>query len=79
MRQPYRVLALGGDGIGPEVLASGLAVLEAITHRGGLSLTIKEDLIHGAAWEARGVFCRDECLKGRRHDSRPPAAAPADL
>ncbi|MEM7224505.1 MAG: 3-isopropylmalate dehydrogenase [Pseudomonadota bacterium] len=58
----FEILALGGDGIGPEVLAAGLAVAEAATVGSGIQLNIKEDLLHGAAWEAYGTFCRDETL-----------------
>ncbi|KIC07390.1 hypothetical protein RA19_24045 [Leisingera sp. ANG-M1] len=56
------ILALGGDGIGPEVLEAGLAVAEAVASRSGIALNITEDLLHGAAWEAHGTFCTDETL-----------------
>ena len=29
----YKLLALGGDGVGPEVLESGLSILEAISKK----------------------------------------------
>ena len=62
----FHILALGGDGIGPEVLAAGLAVAEAAARLGGLRLEVAEDLLHGAAWEAHGTFCRDETLAAAR-------------
>ena len=62
MADEVSILALGGDGIGPEVVAAGLAVLEAT----GLRLRVSEDLLHGAAWDRWGTFCRDETLAAAR-------------
>jgi 3-isopropylmalate dehydrogenase len=57
-----KILALGGDGIGPEVVASGLALLDVAAASGGLKLDVTEDLLHGAAYDRYGTFCRDETL-----------------
>ena len=57
-----KVLALGGDGIGPEVVASGLRLLDAVARAEGVKVDIAEDLLHGAAWDTYGTFCRDETL-----------------
>ncbi len=57
-----RLLALGGDGIGPEVLACGLAVAAAACQQTGIRLRVRHDLLHGAAWEVHGTFCREETL-----------------
>ena len=59
----FALLALGGDGIGPEVLAAGLAVADAACLGTDIHLNIQEDLLHGAAWDAYGSFCREETLK----------------
>lgn len=59
----FKILALGGDGVGPEVLAAGLRVADAAATRGGLSISVDEDLLHGAAWDAYGVFCREETVE----------------
>ncbi|MBE1283256.1 MAG: 3-isopropylmalate dehydrogenase [Rhodobacteraceae bacterium] len=56
------ILALGGDGIGPEVLNAGLTVAEAVAAAEGLRLTIQEGLLHGAAWDTHGTFCADDTL-----------------
>lgn len=61
-RDRFTVLALGGDGIGPEVVNAGLEVLEAAADAAGLRIEVEEDLLHGAAWERYGTFCRDETL-----------------
>ncbi len=66
MADPFKLLALGGDGIGPEVVACGLRLVGAVAAQEGLSVGVQEDLLHGAAWEAHGTFCRDETLAAAR-------------
>ena len=64
------VLALGGDGIGPEVLDAALKVLDVAATSIHLSLDISEDLLHGSAWEKYGTFIRPETLeKARQSDA----------
>ena len=60
---PLKILALGGDGIGPEVVSSGLQVLEAVTGTLSLKVDITEDLLHGAAWDVHGTFIRPETIR----------------
>ena len=60
------MLALGGDGIGPEVVGAGVEVLLAVAKSEGLRIEIEEDLLHGAAWERYGTFCRDETVMRAR-------------
>lgn len=62
----YHILALGGDGIGPEVVASGLELLEAVAAAENLSIEVQEDVLHGKAWEQYGTFCREETLAAAR-------------
>ena len=40
-----RLIALAGDGIGPEITAATLAVLRAASERFGLDLHIVEDVV----------------------------------
>jgi isocitrate/isopropylmalate dehydrogenase len=47
----YRIAAIGGDGIGPEVLAEGVKALEAVAG-GGLRFTFETAEV-GAALHAR--------------------------
>ena len=61
-RDRFTVLALGGDGIGPEVVNAGLEVLQAAADAAGLRVEVEEDLLHAAAWERYGTFCRDETV-----------------
>ena len=65
-RDRFTVLALGGDGIGPEVVNAGLEVLLAAADTAGLKIEVEEDLLHGAAWERYGTFCRDETISRAR-------------
>lgn len=58
----FKILALGGDGIGPEVLKAGLQVAQAVAAQAGTVLDIEHDLLHGAAWEAHGTFCREQTV-----------------
>ena len=66
MANACKILALGGDGIGPEVVASGLRLLETIAAIEALKIEIEEDRLHGAAWDAYGTFCRDQTLVAAR-------------
>ena len=66
MTGALKLLALGGDGIGPEVTACGLRLVEAAAGQAGLAVEVREDLLHGAAWDAYGTFCRDETLAAAR-------------
>lgn len=66
MPERFTLLALPGDGIGPEVTQAALRVVDAAASRAGLAIDIEEDLLHGAAWEAYGTFCREETLAAAR-------------
>ena len=61
-----RLLALGGDGIGPEILEQGLRVAQHSAAREGIDLVVTHGLLHGASWEANGTFCTDEVLEAAR-------------
>ena len=49
------ILALPGDGIGPEVLRAAVTVLEAVGRRFGHEIDLVEGLVGGAAIARRGV------------------------
>jgi 3-isopropylmalate dehydrogenase len=92
MAETLKVLALGGDGIGPEVVDAGLKLLDAALAGTGLRLAVDEDLLGGASWEAHGTFCRDEVAErakaadavlvgavgGPKWDSKEIAGDPAE-
>jgi len=56
------VLILPGDGIGPEITAEAVKVLEALKASDGLELNMTEDLVGGAAYDAHGVPLTDETM-----------------
>jgi 3-isopropylmalate dehydrogenase len=49
-----RIVVLAGDGVGPEVTAEAVRVLEAVSARDDLGLTFEDALIGGAAYDAAG-------------------------
>jgi 3-isopropylmalate dehydrogenase len=53
--QQYRITLLPGDGIGPEIMAVAVEVLDAIAAKTGISFEFSEALIGGAAIDATGV------------------------
>ncbi|MGK7870427.1 3-isopropylmalate dehydrogenase [Falsiroseomonas sp. E2-1-a20] len=52
--RPVHILALGGDGIGPEVTGQALRVLRHMQARHGLDLVIEEMPYGNAVWRATG-------------------------
>jgi 3-isopropylmalate dehydrogenase len=65
-----KILALGGDGIGPEVVQAALGVLEVAADSIGRDFDLSEDLLHGAAWEKYGSFIHPQTLaKARASDA----------
>ena len=58
-----KILALGGDGIGPEILEEGIRLAEHLSTTAGLPLDIESGLLHGASYEEHGSFCTDEVLE----------------
>ena len=49
-----KVLVLPGDGIGPEIVAEAVKVLECLRQEQGLDLEIEYGLVGGAAYDAKG-------------------------
>lgn len=57
-----QILVLPGDGIGPEITAEALKVLEALMVSDGLDIALTEDLVGGAAYDVHGVPLTDETM-----------------
>ena len=49
------VLVLPGDGIGPEIVTEAVKVLNALSTKYGLALTLSEGLVGGASIDVHGV------------------------
>ena len=62
----YRVAALPGDGVGPEVVAQARRVLDAAGVAFGFEIAWSEHLVGGSAIDAYGVPFRDEDLAACR-------------
>jgi 3-isopropylmalate dehydrogenase len=54
MSRSFQLAVLPGDGIGPEVMAQALAVLDAVAAKSGLAFTYSHQLVGGAAIDATG-------------------------
>ncbi len=46
-----KIAILAGDGIGPEIMAEALKVLDIVQKKGGMRFEFREALVGGAAWE----------------------------
>ena len=57
------IVVLPGDGIGPEVTAEAVRVLEAVARKGGHAFTFSERLMGGCAIDAHGVALTPEVLQ----------------
>ncbi len=62
MRKNYTLTVLPGDGIGPEIMAEVHKVIRWLEDNAGISFTLHEDDIGGAAYERYGVPLADETL-----------------
>jgi 3-isopropylmalate dehydrogenase len=58
----YRLVVVGGDGIGPEVITGGVRVVEAASRVFGFSVDWTPILVGGVAIDAFGTGIRDEDL-----------------
>jgi len=61
-----RIATLPGDGIGAEVVAEGIKVLEAVAERYGHSFSYEEGLIGGCAIDATGTALPEDTLEACR-------------
>lgn len=56
------VLILPGDGIGPEITAEAVKVLNKLVETDGLDIAMEEDLVGGAAYDVHSVPLADETM-----------------
>ena len=61
-----KIVALAGDGIGPEIMGAGLEVLEALAKKTGFVYEIDRRPFGGAGIDAAGYPLPDETLKASR-------------
>lgn len=86
----FRIAVLAGDGIGPEVMAEALAVLEAVGQKSQCHFKFEEKLVGGAAIDAVGTALPEDTLRacedsdailfgsvgGPKWEKLPPAQQP---
>ena len=65
----FDIAVLPGDGIGPEVTAQAMRILEAAAETFGLDIALSQHLIGGAAIEAAGKPLPDETLEACQNAS----------
>jgi 3-isopropylmalate dehydrogenase len=66
MATTYRIASIGGDGVGPEVIAAARAVLGAVCAREGSEIDWLDVVAGGAAIDAYGTALRPEDLEAVR-------------
>ena len=59
----YRIASIGGDGVGPEVIAAARAVLDAVAGRDGFAFEWVDVIAGGAAIDAYGTALRAEDIE----------------
>ena len=62
MASNRKVMVLPGDGIGVEVMAANMTVMEWLAKHKSLSFDVAQDHVGGTAYDAYGVPLRDETL-----------------
>ena len=62
MSDSYSLLILPGDGIGPEVMAEVVKVIDWFGANRGMSFDIRHGLVGGAAYDAHGTPLTDETM-----------------
>ncbi|MBB1117872.1 3-isopropylmalate dehydrogenase [Stenotrophomonas sp. W1S232] len=61
-----KILVLPGDGIGPEIIAEAVKVLETAAEKFGIELVLEQDDLGGAAYDRYGTPLADETLERAR-------------
>ncbi|MFZ0790811.1 MAG: isocitrate/isopropylmalate family dehydrogenase, partial [Chromatiaceae bacterium] len=61
-----KVLVLPGDGIGTEIVAEAVKVLQALNASGAIDVTLQEGMVGGAAYDVAGDPLPEETLSAAR-------------
>ena len=62
MTASRKILILAGDGIGPEVMREARRILDWLDRKRGVRFEIEDDLVGGAAIDARGTPLADSTV-----------------
>ena len=60
---PHHIAVLAGDGIGPEVMAEALKVLDAVSSKFGFTVSRKEAFVGGAGIDHCGKALPEETIR----------------
>ena len=63
MSKTYNLAVLPGDGIGPEVMAEAIRVLDTVASRSGLTFNYHHELVGGAAIDAMSKALPEKTIK----------------
>ncbi len=63
----YKIVSIPGDGIGPEVVAGAVDVINAVSKKHGFEVVIEEHLFGGASYEVHGSMLTDETHEACRN------------
>ena len=62
MSKAYKIAVIPGDGTGPEVVAEGIKVLEAVFHKSNVAFEFREFDIGGEKYLKEGILLPDNIL-----------------
>ena len=63
LQMEYKIAVLPGDGIGPEVMAEAIKVLDAVSAKHGFTLNYTFKNVGGAAIDAQGCALPEDTLQ----------------
>lgn len=58
----FKIVSIPGDGIGPEVVAGAIEVIQTLAAKHDLEISIEEHLFGGASYDVHGEMLTDETL-----------------
>jgi 3-isopropylmalate dehydrogenase len=63
----YKIVSIPGDGIGPEVVAGALEVLDKVAAKHGIDFSVEEHPFGGASYDLHGEMLTDATLEACRN------------
>ncbi|MBM3421944.1 MAG: 3-isopropylmalate dehydrogenase [Chlorobi bacterium] len=63
----YKIVSIPGDGIGPEVVAGAVAVMNRLSEKHGFTVSIEEHPFGGASYDLHGEMLTKETLEACRN------------
>ena len=63
----YKIVSIPGDGIGPEVVAGAVAVMEQLSKKHGFEIEIEEHPFGGASYDQNGEMLTDATLEASKN------------